>query len=86
MKDLPWELIEKIMKYSGAYHFEQHSRPYITTFHCLGNIIASHGIKRAIIHHREMDALEHSYAGILTGGAWLIPVLRPIHSPFHQTY
>ena len=84
MKDLPWELIEKIMKFTGAYHLDQHKRPQITTFHCLGNIIAKHGIKRAIIHHREMDALERSYADYV--GGWPIPVLRPKHSPFHQIY
>lgn len=84
MEDLPWELIEKIMKFSGAYHFEQNKRPYITTFHCLGYIIAEHGIKKALIHHREIDALERDYADSV--GGWPIPVIRPKHSPFHQTY
>ena len=84
MKDLPWEIVEKIMKLSGAYYFEQHKRPYITTFHLLGNIIAEHGIKKALIHHREINALERSYANYIEG--WPIPVIRPKHSPFHQTY
>ena len=84
MIDLPWELIEKIMKFKGAYHYEQHKRPYITTLHCLGKIIADHGVKRAIIHHREMDVLERAYADYV--GGWPIPVMRPKYSPFHQTY
>lgn len=84
MTDLPWELIEKIMKCSGAYHFEQRERPYITTFHLLGYIIANQGIKRALIHHREIDALERAYADY--HDIYPIPVLRPKHSPFHQNY
>ena len=84
MPQLPWEIVEKIMKLSGAYHFEQHKRPYITTFHLLGNIIYKQGIKKAIIHHREIDQLERAYADYNEG--WPIPVLRPKHSPFHQNY
>ena len=84
MPQLPWEIVEKIMKFSGAYHFEQNKRPYITTLHLLGYIIAEHGIKKAIIHHREIDALERAYADYNEG--WPIPVLRPKHSPFHQNY
>jgi len=84
MKDLPWELIEKIMKCSGAYHFEQNKRPYITTLHLLGYIIAERGIKTAIIHHREIDALERAYADCSED--WPIPVIRLKHSPFHQNY
>ena len=64
MADLPWEIVEKIMKFSGAYHFEQNKRPYITTLHLLGYIIAEHGIKKALIHHREIDALERAYADL----------------------
>ncbi len=81
MKDLPWELIEKIMKFKGAYDLDQRKRPYITTLHYLGNII-QYGVKRAIIHHKEIEALEQSYADSV--GGYPIPVLRPKHSPFHQ--
>lgn len=64
MKDIPFELIDYIMKYKGAYHLNNIHRPYIKTLKKFKNI-TQYGVKRVIIHHKEINALEKAYDNYL---------------------
>ena len=71
MRDLPFDVINYIMKISGAYHYNPIERPYIKSINYLNIIIPCHGVARALIHLKELEALEKAYGNYLEG--WPIP-------------
>jgi len=71
MSDLPFELVDYIMKFSGAYYHNINERPYIKSINYLNVIIPCHGVARALIHLKELEALEKAYENYLEG--WPIP-------------
>jgi len=71
MKNIPFELVDYIMKLSGAYYHNIHERPYIKSIHNLNEIIPCHGVARALIHIKELEALEKAYENYREG--WPIP-------------
>jgi hypothetical protein len=72
MKDLPFELVDIIMKFSGAYHLNSKARPYIPDIKFIYNIISDQGVSGAVIHLKEYYALLDAYENNLnvSPGAW----------------
>ena len=58
---LPFILVDYIMKYKGAYHFDKDKRPYILELHMLKNILPHHGVRASILHLKEFYALKNAY-------------------------
>ena len=59
---LPDELVELIMHFAGAYTLKYSDRPYIKEVKQIGDV-ALYGVKRSLLHLREIQALRKAYAG-----------------------
>ena len=59
---LPWELVDLIMHFYGAYHFSNTERPYVGDLRIIKNVAMDHGVRRALLHVQEHRALEAAYA------------------------
>lgn len=59
---LPWELVDLIMHFCGAYHWSEAERPYVADLRVLKHVIVNEGVRRAVLHLREYRALEAAYA------------------------
>ena len=57
MPDLPWELIRKII----GYTLDPSLRPYLDDIRTIQSMLPR-GVKAALVHLREMQALRHAYA------------------------
>jgi len=66
MKNIPFELVDYIMKFYGAYNYNINERPYIKSMYYLKNI-TQYGVARALIHVKEMEVLEKAYGNYLEG-------------------
>lgn len=62
MSCLPEELIELIMHFAGAYSFVESERPYIADIQSIGNVVIEQGVKRSLLHLKEIVALRQAYA------------------------
>ncbi len=58
--NLPFELVDTIMKFSGAYHWNNKARPYIPDIKFVYNIISEQGVGGALIHLKEYYAYANS--------------------------
>ena len=60
---LPFCLVDYIMKYTGAYHYDEEQRPYVSELHMLKDVLPEYGVKESMIHLREFYALKkpHDY-------------------------
>ena len=61
---LPHELVEIIMHYKGAYSLNIKERPYIPDIKLIGRV-SEYGVKRSMIHLREMRVLMNMYGSRL---------------------
>ena len=73
MLDIPFEIVDYIMKYKGAYYLNNNDRPYIKSIKQLKDI-TQYGVKRTIIHHKELNALEKAYDNYLEGYPTWFPI------------
>ena len=64
--DIPFELVDYIMKFAGAYNYNINKRPYIRSMYYLKNI-TQYGVTRALIHLKEMEVLGKAYGNFLEG-------------------
>ena len=64
---LPNDLINIIMNYKGAYNLNIKERPYIKDIKLIGKV-SEYGVKRSLIHLKEMRVLINMYKG---RGDWL---------------
>ena len=55
---LPWELVDLIMHFYGAYHLSNTERPYVGDLRIIKNVAMDHGVRRALLHVQEHRALE----------------------------
>lgn len=65
---LPHEIVDIIMQYKGAYSLNIKERPYISDIKLIGRV-SECGVKRSLIHLREMRVLINMYKG--NTGGWL---------------
>mgnify|MGYP006883067519 CR=1 FL=1 len=61
-EELPDEIIELIMHFMGAYTHNKEERPYIDDIKLIKDI-TEYGVKRSILHIKEMRAQQKSYNG-----------------------
>ena len=59
-EELPDEIIELIMHFMGAYTHNKEERPYIDDIKLIKDI-TEYGVKRSILHIKEMRALQKAY-------------------------
>ena len=59
--DLPFCLVDIIMKYAGAYYWDHEKRPYIGELHMLRSILPLHGVSVSLQHLKEYRVLYHAY-------------------------
>jgi len=59
--ELPFCLVDYILRYAGAYHWNQKERPYITELQMLRDILPEQGVQAAVLHLKEFHALKHAY-------------------------
>lgn len=55
--DLPFCLVDIIMKYAGAYHLDRDRRPYIDELKIIRTILPAQGVKVALLHLLEYNTL-----------------------------
>ena len=60
-EELPDEIIELIMHFMGAYTHNKEERPYIDDIKLIKDI-TEYGVKRSILHIKEMRALQKAYS------------------------
>ena len=61
MLQLPFCLVDYILKLNGAYTLNKEDRPYILELHAIQHILPAHGVRAAIVHLKEWYVLQKSY-------------------------
>jgi len=58
---IPFCLVDRILKFSGAYHWNEKERPYIRDLRMLENILPAHGVRASVTHLKEYHVLKRAY-------------------------
>ena len=63
MTYLPFCIVDYIIKFKGAYHYNKDDRPYVSELHMIKDFLPEHGVSASVNHLREFYALktEHDY-------------------------